>query len=787
MEVNYDAYLDSETKKVIGYLSAYNADEGEAEAVITAFTYELSNNVAKKGNFVDCEPILYYTSLIYIDDMLAEIFGRVNATRDDNEKALRLCVREKDLVELFNARKWHLPNLKNRNLDNCFRVLKDRGAAISIIEEITQKDNKIDELLGRAKKELNVKILDDALLEVERLANDIESCRKMGIPIPNINNSDTESVKKSIEGIKRLALQKEELTKNILDVDSRIYVIITQKNATLSDIDKFIHLCNQQSKLLSDCRDKNWPIPMIRYENPESLINQYKHYSDMIDLDRIIQSSRDNLSDSGQYKSFYENCTQQDINIGICKNNNWPLPELRIKNPLDLSKSVKKEERAYERAKKFKRIKTRIIFGAILFTTIIIGAFTLYTKGKVRIPFNSASVVGKNYEDVRKRLKKAGFNDAKIQEVEDEAGWFEREKVISVTIDGNAEYSKWTYKKKDADIIINYSSKDRVYITDILTGWENSDYQDIKKILNENGFKNVSLEESDTTDKSESGKIKRLSLNNIEYSNEDCYIPRNAPIKITYYEYKVTIGESSDEIIGQNYLDVREKLLHTVGFNVKGIQESPENGGWKKPGYITEISIDNKKSFGADARFKPDSKIIIKYSSGDRKIITPIVSDFKSKQYTEIMEGLTSEGITNVHFNPIETTQRNQNNLVSNIIIDNNNYDSGECHVRKNAEIVVDYYALKTVQINKKKEAFLGKDYKEVKTELENLGFTNITLKRNNSLTTGWIDKEGSVKSILISNNENYNEFQRYDCDIPIEIEVNTFKDRGCEDITLVK
>ena len=67
------------------------------------------------------------------------------------------------------------------------------------------------------------------------------------------------------------------------------------------------------------------------------------------------------------------------------------------------------------------------------------------------------------------------------------------------------------------------------------------------------------------------------------------------------------------------------------------------------------------------------------------------------------------------------------------------------------------------------------------------MGFTNITVYRNDDLFNGWITKEGSIESISINGNETFEATNQYYYNAPIVIVVNTFKGKGCDDITKIK
>jgi hypothetical protein len=64
-------------------------------------------------------------------------------------------------------------------------------------------------------------------------------------------------------------------------------------------------------------------------------------------------------------------------------------------------------------------------------------------------------------------------------------------------------------------------------------------------------------------------------------------------------------------------------------------------------------------------------------------------------------------------------------------------------------------------------------------------GFSDITLKRSDDLVNGWLNKEGIVRKVLVDG-EDFKTGEVYNYDARIEIIVNTFKKKGCEDITEV-
>ena len=707
MDVNYGVYLDSETKRIIDYLSAHGADDGEKDAVISAFTEMLSENVVNKNDLRDYEQMMYFNSLKYVDTRIAGVLNDLNASYEDNELALGLCTREKELLEVFAVRKWQLPSLKNAELDKCMNVLRNRAAATSIIDRIIIRNGKLNELIAKAEQELSIATCDKALAEVKELANDIASCKSMKTAVPNINNLNTEATKNRIIEIRRVSEQKEKLEKDIFDVDLQIHSIVSLTNTTQKQWLDVISLCYKQKELLSSCRSRGWKLPLIRYENPEAMINKYKHYIDMDNLDKKIMANQGKISNKKVREAIYADCAHQNANIKICTENGWEIPELAVSHPLDIVDNARREEKAKERINNLRKLKAKLIVGLIICIAVVVVGFKIYTRDKIHLPFNNEQVVGVDRDEIKKELKDSGFNVDAIEWIEDSEGDYSENEVTKMLVGDKREFNKWQYWKRDTRIVISY------------------------------------------------------------------------------YVYKIPIMESSKDLKGQNYTKVEDALKHR-GFTNIVHPESIENTGWQKPGDIVVVSVDGKEEFGKDAIFRPDSRIVIKLSSGNRVNATSIVENWQIQNYEELKNSLQNMGISNVEIVSKPTIKRDDVDKIAAICIDDSIFESGECYINKEAEVKIEYYVFKTICIDGTKKSFIGRDYKDVRTELENKGFINVKFLRTNNLNpiNSLINTEGSVRRLFVDNTEDYDETKIFDCDVPIVVEVYTYKKEGCEDIT---
>lgn len=104
---------------------------------------------------------------------------------------------------------------------------------------------------------------------------------------------------------------------------------------------------------------------------------------------------------------------------------------------------------------------------------------------------------------------------------------------------------------------------------------------------------------------------------------------------------------------------------------------------------------------------------------------------------------------------------------MSSIFFDNAEYIAGDCYLQKTASICIEYYSLK-IKVGRAAKDFADSDlYSDVVSQLKNMGFTNIRLQRANDLVTGWITKEGTIKTITINGRNDFSSTDsfKYDAD----------------------
>lgn len=324
-------------------------------------------------------------------------------------------------------------------------------------------------------------------------------------------------------------------------------------------------------------------------------------------------------------------------------------------------------------------------------------------------------------------------------------------------------------------------------ISAFLNDWQSTNYEDIYKKLNAEGFSNVTTNYIDTFDLEQDNLIKDITINGKSFTGERTYTSLNARVEIFYYTFKIRIKNNNSGFKGKEYTNVVNDLKNS-GF--KNVQTKVVNNGWAKGNSIVELSVNNTTKYNANDSFEPDVKIVVRYSSNDRINAAKCVENFSNKKYIDVQNAFKSAGFTNVKVIEKDTFSRSEHNLVSSLKINGSEYNNENyngCFVQKTAPIIIEYYVVRKIEVGGSAEDFKineENNYLSVVSSLKNKGFTNILLLRNDKLITGWVTKEGSIESIAIDGNGNFSAIDEFYKDDKIEIVVNTFKDKGCSDIT---
>ena len=779
MSMDYEEQLKRVNEILRRTESSFDIDEEERIAVMSAVRAQLDNSIWGSGE-IDLEPIVYGASLQYIDRIITEVLSNTHATNSEYQKAITLCGRQEAIVQMFSENNWSMPQLKNRDLRSCREELTKQQDEKGLVNKIIENDKRIDELFRKAESELSVELCDTVLELLKTLSDDIAIGKKKRIVMPNLICQDPKKLMKEITAIRKEAAQKEELYQRINNTEVQIANIDNLPNSNRNQWEEVIDLWQKQSSYISECITEGWPLPNMRFNGSVHIEEKYRHYLAMAKLDDEISGARDILSTQKQYQVFFANCQAQKANMEICDQNGWARPYLTYTDLDGMMDIVHTEKSRKDRRRSFKKKIAAAAAIAIAALILVLFGVHKYREGKIKIPFDASYAVGRELNDVCTELKNAGF--VNIKQTSDTSGWLDSNSVIGVTFNNSAGYSKNKYVDPDCNVEVTYSSADRVYITPMLKDWGETNYKDLMQDLKSAGFTRITTEEISTGDKEMNGLTAGLSLNSLEFTDEECYLPKNAPIVISYYVLRIGLGGDSSQFVGLNYEDVIARL-EASGFT--NVQTEKVTTGWEKGNTVLGVTVNNNEEYDSGTSFKADARIIVKYSSDDRLDATAIFEKWQEEDYSVLQKNLKDAGFTNVSVIEKNTTSQDKNQLVASVTINDERFASGDCFIQKAAPIFIEYYVIK-LEIGTKASEFEGEQYKDVVAALTNKGFTNIQLVRADDLKLGFFAKEGAVKAISVNDKKDFAEEDVFYFDDPIVIIVHTYKNKGCEDITQV-
>lgn len=235
-----------------------------------------------------------------------------------------------------------------------------------------------------------------------------------------------------------------------------------------------------------------------------------------------------------------------------------------------------------------------------------------YYTFQIAIGNDNAQFIGMDYEKVVADLKERGFTNVQTQEVK--TGFAKDYTVVEVTVNGVDTYNSSESFVPDTKIVVKYSSKDRVDLTETLKNWQSTDYEELVSLLNESGFATVKVTPKETEKKSQNRLVSDITLNNEEFIAGDCYLPMSASIKIEYYNLQIRIKQTAKQFEDdQQYSDV-VKELKSQGFTNIRLQRANDIGWFPihaTEGTIKKITIDGSSDFVETDKFSYDAEIII--------------------------------------------------------------------------------------------------------------------------------------------------------------------------------
>ena len=427
-----------------------------------------------------------------------------------------------------------------------------------------------------------------------------------------------------------------------------------------------------------------------------------------------------------------------------------------------------------------KRIIIGLVVAAVVlvFTFVGIGISRLSTRIKhrndVRIPMAASSYCKRDYEETKRLLIEAGFNEELINfdETADLKKSEESKKgiVTQISVQGRTSFAANEWFSKNSPITITYHVLDPAVMNHIriplsFSECKGTDYRSVKKSFYDAGFTNINEDTQEILDKTtqdQSGQVTGVTVDGrTSFSAEDYYSP-DAKIVITYKVMNpekindVQLTASATQYVGRDYIEVCKDL---VGLGFSDITLRPtydiKKSSDQNKGLVTEVSIAKDTTFTKGAWISPLSKVEISYR--DTK------PDFEGELYSEVSENLYWIGFTDIKQIALkDLTPKNfkKDGQIANVLINGKPFEDAET-LALSSKITINYHSKQEatsgqVQITISSKDLKEKDYKEAVRELKTMGFTNVQSKESKDIVAEIGVKQGQVKSISIGDAKSF-------------------------------
>ena len=233
-----------------------------------------------------------------------------------------------------------------------------------------------------------------------------------------------------------------------------------------------------------------------------------------------------------------------------------------------------------------------------------------------------------------------------------------------------------------------------------------------------------------------------------------------------YYKAKMSFGASEDfQKVERIY---KEEIIKPKRKKIEKIVALVLAWLLAMGGSIAAIVLTEKKEREREELL---NKTTIKLNISDEEIV--------GDNYEDVVLYLKSVGFTNIETKEIrdgETDEGKINYGVESVSFDGDKDFSKGDRFAFATKIIVAYRIITTIEINFSAEDVIGKNYEEVLTMFEALGFTNIETKELKDLTTGWIEEENTVESVSINGNTEFDSWDRFNPNDKIVINYHSFR-----------
>lgn len=153
--------------------------------------------------------------------------------------------------------------------------------------------------------------------------------------------------------------------------------------------------------------------------------------------------------------------------------------------------------------------------------------------------------------------------------------------------------------------------------------------------------------------------------------------------------------------------------------------------------------------------------------------------DLIGTNYESVETKLRASGFENVNSKEIpdlKITQKEKENIVTDVIIRNKMKFSAETKFLPSEKITVVYHTLEKIYTPLTSKEVKGMKYADVVKQFEEKGFQNVKVEPIYDIITGWIKKDGEVESVAINGSKDFTVNTSYNVDAEVVISYHTLK-----------
>ena len=577
----------------------------KTDSLKNADTNKIRERLAANTKRIDDEA--FFVPIVELDNRISTLLLPLGKGVKDPTKQVTPLLNELDLkIRECKERGISVNSLVNADTDVVRKKLEINAKRIAddkIYAETQSIDKKISAVtndLGNA----DSAALSSVMLLLDDLEARIKECRDRGIVTKYLLNEDTNKTRKRILDYQQDLAERNALYEQISDIDGNIVNACRLWNADHNQIENIISLCDHCAVLLDNCSRRNWNTPDLKCVDPFVVKNKYMLYQEIVIKDKKINSLISDAS-KGNNKLFSDLCQKQKANFSTCAKNHWAIPDIIVSN---LDEAIKKRNKAV--FKKNQKAKIAIIASAIAIVVVVFAiSILIYFNTHSQLPILLNEAVGSDYQDIVNAFEDAGFKNVSLKP--DSSGIQDSEIVTGITVDGSESFSPNTYYSHNADIVVYYSSDDRIDLEEVLDNLKSQNYEALTYQLESMGF-DVDVNELDNDSTLKNAKISSIIVNGVDYTSGECFAPEGSNIIIDYYGIAYKVETSAEDLVWKNYQDVRAEFVG-LGFNniVFVKKDDLVSGFIIQDGSVESVTINGDTDFKAGDAYNHNAEIVI--------------------------------------------------------------------------------------------------------------------------------------------------------------------------------